>query len=215
MTSTELTGGHRDAEEIGRTVRGPRAVPSLGDQPAAPEPAHTDTVLANGLRVLAVRKPTVPMVEVRLAIPFAGDDPLHPATAEVLAETVLTGTRTRDRVAVDTDLALIGGELGTVVDPEHLAFSGSALASGLPTMLDVLADVLTGATYPDAEVARESDRIAERLAVARTQPRVIAREALQRHRYGDHPYTREMPTAEDVARVTPEAVRALHAAAVL
>lgn len=216
MSATDTTGSrHRDADEIGRTATGPRAVPGLGEQRAAADLAHTDTVLPNGLRVLAVRKQTVPMVEMRLTIPFAGDDPLHPATAEVLAETLLTGTRRRDRVAIDTDLALIGGELGVMVDPEHLGLSGSALASGLPTLLDVLADVLTEAAHPDAEVAREADRIAERLAVARTQPRVIAREALQRHRYGDHPYTREIPHAEDVAAVTPEAVRALHAASVL
>src|SRR5207302_2019506 len=46
-------------------------------------------------------------------------------------------------------------------------------------------------------------------------PRTIAREALQKHRYGDHPATREVPQAEDVAVVTPEQVRALHQASVL
>ncbi|WP_019809218.1 insulinase family protein, partial [Saccharomonospora halophila] len=163
MSATDTTGPrHRDADEIGRTATGPRDVPGLGEQRAAADLAHTDTVLPNGLRVLAVRKQTVPMVEMRLTIPFAGDDPRHPATAEVLAETLLTGTRRRDRVAIDTDLALIGGELGPMVDPEHLGLSGSALASGLPTLLDVLADVLTEASHPDAEVAREADRIAER-----------------------------------------------------
>ncbi|MFC4004338.1 M16 family metallopeptidase [Prauserella oleivorans] len=206
---------HRSAEEIGRTAAGPRELPPLGEQRPAAELAHVDTVLGNGLRVVAVRKANVPLVELRLAIPFAGDDPLHAATAEVLAETIVTGTRRRDRVAIDTELALIGGDLGTGVDPEHLSISGSALASGLPTLLDVLADVLTEASYADNEVQRERARLVERLAVARTQPRVIAREALQRHRYGDHPCTREVPQPADVEAVTPEAVRALHPAAVL
>lgn len=213
MSVTSST--HRTAEEIGRTERGPRPVPELGEQRAAADLSHVDTVLANGLRVLAVRKATVPLVEVRLWIPFAGDDELHPATAEVLAETLLTGTAKRDRVAIDTELALIGGELGVGVDPERLSLSGNALASGLPTLLDVLADTLTGASYVDAEVARESERLVERLAVARTQPRTIAREALQKHRYGSHPVTREVPHAEDIVKVTPEGVRALHAASVL
>ncbi|MEU6646582.1 pitrilysin family protein [Saccharomonospora sp. NPDC046836] len=209
------SGTHRSAEAIGRTALGPRELPSLGEQRAAGELAHADTVLGNGLRVLAVRKANVPTVELRLAIPFAGEDPRHAATAEVLAETIATGTRRRDRIAIDTELALIGGDLGTGVDPEHLSISASSLANGLPTLLDVLADVLTEASYVDNEVSRESARIVERLAVARTQPRVIAREALQRHRYGDHPYTREVPEPDDVAAVTPEAVRALHARAVL
>jgi predicted Zn-dependent peptidase len=206
---------HRTAEEIGRTPQGPRPVPPLGEQRAAADLSHVDTVIGNGLRVLAVRKANVPLVELRVWIPFAGADKLHAATAEVLTETILTGTARRDRIEIDTELALIGGELGSGVDPERLILHGSSLSSGLPTLLDVLADSLTGASYVDAEVARESERLVERIAVARSQPRTIAREALQKHRYGDHPVTRETPQAEDVATVTPEQVRALHTASVL
>ncbi|MFK0244267.1 M16 family metallopeptidase [Amycolatopsis azurea] len=210
-----MSAPHRTAEEIGRTAAGPRPVPPLGTQRAAADLSHVDTTLSNGLRVLAVRKPTVPLVELRVWIPFAGDDKLHPATAEVLAETLLTGTARRDRIEIDADLAVIGGDLASGVDPERLAITGTSLADGLPTMLDVLADALTGASYADAEVERERERLIERIAVSRTQPRTIAREALQKHRYGDHPAVREVPQAEDVAVVTPEQVRALHRASVL
>ena len=51
--------------------------------------------------------------------------------------------------------------------------------------------------------------------MARAQPRTVAREALQRRRFGDHPITREMPAGADVAAVTPEQVRALQAAALV
>ncbi|MEV6903696.1 pitrilysin family protein [Amycolatopsis sp. NPDC051372] len=206
---------HRSAQEIGRTATGPRPLPELGAQRAATDLSHVDTTLSNGLRVLAVRKASVPLVEVRLWIPFAGEDALHPATAEVLAETLLTGTAKRDRVEIDAELALIGGDLGAGVDPERLYLNGSALSDGLPTLLDVLGDVLTGATYGEPEVTRERERLIERIAVSRTQPRTIAREALQKQRYGDHPVTREVPQAADVAAVVPEQVRALHAASVL
>ena len=206
---------HRTAEEIGRTPKGPRPLPPLGTQRAAADLSHVDTVLSNGLRVLAVRKANVPMVELRLWIPFAGTELSHSAKAEVLAETLLTGTARRDRIAIDTELALIGADLGAGVDPERLIVSGNTLSSGLPTFLDVLADSLTSASYVDAEVGRESERLVERLAIARTQPRTIAREALQKHRYGNHPVTRETPEAADVAEVTPEQVRALHAGSVL
>jgi zinc protease len=205
----------RTAEEIGRTELGPRAVPPLGEQRVAADLSTVDTVLPNGLRVIAVHQPSVPMVELRLRIPFAGTDPLHAARAEVLSATVLTGTARRDRVAVDTDLALVGADLDAAVDPERLSISGNSLASGFDTLLDVLADALTGAAYPDGEVTRERDRLVERITLARSQPGTIAREALQRHRYGDHPYTREMPEAADVATVSAEEVRALHQASML
>lgn len=205
----------RTAEQIGRTEQGPRPLPPLGEQRPATRPAAVDTVLANGLRVIAVHHPTVPMVEVRLRVPFAGTDPLHAARAEVLASTLLTGTERRDRVAVDTEMALVGGELSASVDPELLSVTGNALAEGFDTLLDVLADLLTGAVYRDDELAGERDRLVERITVAGSQPSVIARKALQRHRYGDHPFTREMPEAGDVAGVGPDEVRALHAAGVV
>ncbi|HEX3790705.1 MAG TPA: pitrilysin family protein [Pseudonocardiaceae bacterium] len=214
--STQATPtGHRSAVEIGRTDLGARPLPELGSQRAATEPAFVDTVIDNGLRVIAVRQPTVPMVELRLRIPFGSNDSSHPAQAELLADTLLTGTRRRDRVRIDTDLALVGGELDTAVDPERLALGGSALADGLDALLDVLADVLTEPAYADDEVARERDRLVERIAVALAQPGVIARKALQRRRYGDHPFAHEMPEPEDVAAVTAEQVRALHARAVV
>jgi predicted Zn-dependent peptidase len=210
------TDGHRTAEAIGRTEVGPRPVPPLGITRDVPLPAVEERTLASGLRVLVVRRPSVPMVEMRLRIPFAdragtaGPDASHPARSELLAETLRAGTRRHDRFDLDDQLAALGADLSASVDPERLLVSGSALSAGLPEVLDVLADLLTAAAYPDAEVGRERDRLVERLTVARAQPRVIAREALQRSRFGDHPVSREIPQPEDVARVAADEVRALH-----
>ncbi|MHC1559769.1 M16 family metallopeptidase [Actinomycetospora sp. C-140] len=207
----------RSAEEIGSTPTGPRPLPDLGPQRAVPAPDEVDTVLGSGLRVIAVRRAEVPMVELRLRVPFA--DPAgsgasdHAAVAEVLSTTILSGTRSRTRVGIDDDLAGVGGEIGFSVDPERLAVSGHALAEGLDTLLDVLADLVLAATHPDDELARERDRLVERIELASAQPSVIARRALQERRYGDHPVTREMPRAEEVTAVTADAVRALQDAA--
>ncbi|WP_053739291.1 pitrilysin family protein [Nocardia sp. NRRL S-836] len=217
MTSAQT---HRTAEEIGRTEIGPRPLPELGSQKVAAELSTVDTTLPNGLRVIAVQRATVPMVEVRLRVPFAdparpGSGSTHAAQAEILANTVLTGTATRSRVAIDTELALVGGELDAVVDPERLSFTGNALATGFGTVLDVLRDVLTDAAYPAEEVERERGRLVERITIARSQPNVIAREALQRVLYGDHPYAKEMPEADEVAAVSRDDVLALHRKALL
>jgi len=201
---------HRGAEQIGRTELGPRPLPPLGPPRAPSAPPVVDTVLDSGLRVIAVRRPAVPMVELRLEIPFGGTERTHPARAELLAMTLLRGTPRRDRFAIDKALAAVGGDLSAGVDPEHLSVSGLALASGLDVVLDVLADALTSASYTATEVDRERDRLVERLSVSRSTPRVIAREALQRRRYGDHPFAREWPEADDVAAVTAAALHDLH-----
>jgi zinc protease len=205
----------RTAEEIGRTAVGPRPLPPLGPTRDVPLPDVEERTLPNGLRVLAAHRTGIPMVELRLRVPFAGDAPEHPAVAELLAETLLTGTPTRDRVAIDDELAAVGADLSGTVDPERFLLSGSGLVAGLPDVLGVLADVLTAATHPDAEVARERERLVERITMARAQPRTIAREALQRKRFGTHPITRELPTAAEVAEVDAAQVRALQAASLV
>lgn len=213
------TATHRSAEEIGRTALGPRPLPPLGATREVPLPDVLDVTLPTGLRVLAAHRPGVPMAELRLRVPFApepgADDAAHLAAAELLSATLLTGTATRDRVAIDDELAAVGADLGVSVDPERLQVGGSGLASGLPTVLEVLADVLTAAAHPDPEVLRERTRLVERITVARAQPRTIAREALQRKRFGDHPIAKEMPTGPEVEAVEPDDVRALQRAALV
>jgi zinc protease len=188
---------HRSAEQISTTELGPRPLPSLGAPRTPSAPSAVDTVLDSGLRVIAVRRPAVPMVELHLEIPFGGTQRTHPARAEVLAMTLLRGTPRRNRFDIDKALAEVGGDLSAGVDPEHLSVSGSALASGLDVVLDVLGNALTSASYATAEVAREKDRLVERLTMNRSQPHVIAREALQRRRYGNHPFAREWPEVDD------------------
>jgi zinc protease len=202
--------GYRSAEQISRTELGPRPLPPLGPPRIPSAPSAVDTVLDNGLRVIAVRRPAVPMVELRLRIPFGGTHRNHPARAELLAATMLQGTARRDRFAIDKVLAAVGGDLSAGVDPEHLSVSGSALATGLDVVLDILGDALTSASYAVAEVTRERGRLVERIKMSRSRPQVIAREALQRRRYGNHPFAREWPEADDVAGVTRPSVRSLH-----
>lgn len=200
----------RTAQQIGRTAFGPRPLPPLAEQRTAAAPSQTDTMLDNGLRVIAVQRPGVPMVEVRMRIPLAGTDRTHTACVEVLATTLLAGTQRRSRAEVDEDLARVGGELHASVDPEQMLLSGSSLSTELDVLLDVLADALTGATHPTTEVGREKERLVERITMARSQPRTIARLAMLHRRWGDHPITRVLPDESEVIQVTPDAVRSLH-----
>lgn len=186
---------------------------------AAPRPARQPTLkestLDNGLRVLAVRRPGVPLVEVRLRVPFAGRALSHCPRAALLAETLLSGTANRSTVDIAVDLQEVGGGLSAGVDPDRLLVSGNALASGLPRLLEVLADVLTAAAYPNDEVAGERARLAERLRMARSQPGVIAREALLRRMYGGHPYARDLPEVDELLAVTAGQLRSSHRSRVL
>jgi zinc protease len=192
-----------------------RPVPPLAKPRALKLPTVSDTVLDSGLRVLAVRRPGVPLVELRLRIPFAGPPGkrgrTHTARGSLLGDTLLLGTERRTAEQIAVDLQGLGGQLAASTDSDRLGLGGSVLASGLPGLLELLGEVLAGATYPKREVAGERDRLVQELAIYRSQAAVVAREALLRRLYGDHPYGRDLPSADDVEAVRPSHLRKLHA----
>ena len=177
----------------------PATIPAVKPPRAVTLPKVAERVLDNGLRVLVVRRPVVPLVELRLRIPFAGTTKTHNARATLLGETLLTGTASRDRQQLAVDVQALGGALSASVDADRLAVSASALATGLPALLEIVAEVVTEATFPKSEVAGERDRLVQELSMYRSQPSVLAREALLHRLYGKHPYGHELPTAEQLA----------------
>ena len=191
-----------------------RVVPALAKPTPLKVPKVGDTTLDNGLRVLVVRRPGVPMVEVRMRVPFAGPrgnrGAIHSARASLLSDTMLMGTAQRDAATLARDLQAVGGMLSVGADADRLGFGGSVLASGLPGLLGLLGEVLTSAGYPAHEVKGERDRLVQELAIHRSSAGVVAREALLHRMYGDHPYGHDLPDSDDVEAVTAGQLRKLH-----
>ncbi|HTZ44742.1 MAG TPA: insulinase family protein, partial [Jatrophihabitans sp.] len=170
----------------------------------------SELTLPSGLRVLAVRRPTVPMVEARLVIPFFSTKPSHQARASLLASSMVTGTAARSRHELANALGSLGAELSVSVDPDRLLLSSSALATGLGGLLGLIAEVVTGARYPTDEVAGEQARLVERLRVSRSQAGTLAGEALAQRMAPGHPYGHTLPSPDEVAATTAAQLRGLH-----
>ncbi|TDC32144.1 insulinase family protein [Micromonospora sp. 15K316] len=185
----------------------PRTLPPLGPNRKLKLPKQAERTLANGLTVIAVRRPAVPLVELRLWVPF-GRTQL--ARGAMLAQTVLSGTETHTATQIAAELQKVGGGLAAGVDPDRLMLSGASLVSGLGRMLELLADVLTGATYPGDWVEIERDRLVDRIQVAQSQPAHLARTALLKRIYGRHPYAVQTPEPDQVRAVRPPVLRRLH-----
>ena len=93
------------------------------------------TVLDSGLTVIAVRKPGVPLVEMRLRVPFLSAKAAHPAQATLLGETLLTGAGSLDRAGLAAAVQALGADVHASVDADRLVVSGNALASNLEKLL--------------------------------------------------------------------------------
>jgi zinc protease len=194
-------------------------VPPLGEPRPAQAPEVHESTLPTGLRLVVVPRPGVPLVELRLRVPFAAGAPrqaaVHAARTSVLSGGVLLGTAAHDQLEIAQLLQAHGGELSVSADADRLLFSTTMLPDGLGAVLGVLAELLAAPTYPAGPVDAERARVVERVHIARSQPGVIARGALATRRYGAHPYAQQLPAPELVAAVTPAALRKLHRERVL
>jgi zinc protease len=186
-------------------------VPAL-TKPVKPRRLSTvDRTLENGLRVVAVRKPGVPLAEIRLRIAFLSAKAAHSARATLLSDTMLTGSPAHDRSGLAGAVQALGGDLNVGVDADRLVLSANVLSSNLVALLDLLREVLVSATYPDDEVDGERDRLLENLTIARSRSQVVANEALAQLMFGTHPYAVDLPQPADVRAVTASQLRRLHA----
>jgi len=190
-------------------------VPELTRPRRAKKLATAEALLRNGLNVVAVRKPGVPLVEIRLRIPALSAKTNRPAQANLLAETLLTGTGRLGRAGLAAEIQALGGELSVGVDADRLLIGGNVLATGFGPLLDLLAKVLTAPKYAEIEIETERDRLIERLTIARSRSGVVAAEALGKRMWGEHPYALDLPTPEWVAATTAKQVRTLHEQIVL
>ena len=188
----------------------PLTVPGLTTPVRLKKVRTAERTLASGLRVVVVRRPTVPVVEVRLRVPFFSTKPGHLARTTLLSGTMLTGTADHTRQELAIALGGLGADLGVSIDPDRLVMSASAVATGMPALLGLMAEVLTSASYPKNEVDGERARMLERITMARSQAGVIAAEALAQRIAPGHPYGQTLPPVEDVSAVTAAQLRRLH-----
>ncbi|GIF24602.1 putative Zn-dependent peptidase [Actinoplanes tereljensis] len=185
-----------------------KSLPDLVPDAKLKLPKQAERTLASGLTVIAIRRTSVPLVELRLRVPFS-KAALPRAT--LLSQALFTGTGTMSSIDIAAGLQAVGGGLSAGLDPDRLLVTGNALAGGLDRMLEILASVLTDPAYPKSEVATERDRLVDHIQVALMQPGHVARTALLKRMYGSHPYAVQTPEPEQVRGVRPAQLRSLHA----
>ena len=113
-------------------------IPPLGEARAHPVPAAHETTLSTGLHVVVVPRPGVPLVELRLRIPFAAPNAhlaaVHTARGSVLAGAVLLGTEAQLLRQADSVLG------------RTLAFAAAELIHGRAELAGELAARLAAVT---------------------------------------------------------------------
>lgn len=182
-------------------------VPALAPETPLRLPEWAESTLPNGLHVILVRRPSVPLAELRLSIPAAHADP---AVAHLTVASMFSGTEDSTMARIAQRVQAVGGSVRADVDPDKITISGNGLAAGLPELLSVLGEIVANAVYPEGHFETQRARTADRLSVAEQKPDFQVARILEARLWSGHPYGRRTPSAAEAAKVERETVVALH-----
>lgn len=178
--------------------------PPPGPPRSVTYPTPVERTLANGLRVVVVRRTTVPLVVAQLVIKSGSEaDPTQkPGLASFVADLLTQGTTTRSALEIAQTTDSLGAELGADAGWDATRISVSATAPKFARAFELFADVVRRPSLLDAEFERARTRTLSALQLTYSDPSALAQLVAARVLYGDAPYGH--PRAG-----TPESVAAL------
>jgi zinc protease len=182
--------------------------PLAGSLRAYKLPPFIETQLPNGLAVLLVNDPRVPLVTVRLAFACGNrrDPKEMPGLAGAVADMLTTGTKTRGSMRIVEALDDLGGSIGAASGADHIVIDGSINAESAPELIAIMADVARNAEFPEIDLRLYKQRRRQTLAQQRSQPAFAANEEFRKALFGDRPYAHIGPTEAALERMDRKAL---------
>ncbi len=154
-------------------------------------PTIEKTKLSNGLEVWLVKQSELPIVTMNMV--FKTGTTADPQGLTGLGDTTSSllddGTKTRSAVEIANEVQSIGARLSTGSGDDSSSVGMSTLTKNFDKALDIYADVIQNAEFPEAEVETSRRRALVGLLQRRDNANAISNLVYNRILYGDaHPY---------------------------
>jgi zinc protease len=157
--------------------------------PGAIRPFHFPrverAVLSNGMTLLTAAHGAVPLVTARLVLDAgATREPLDMAgLAQLTAHTIDGGTTKRDAEGISWALESLGAHFDVGTGWDTMGLSVTAAADQMPQVLELLAEMVLDAQFPESEVRRVRNEQIGEIMQNRSDPRSLAAEMAVRFIY--------------------------------
>jgi zinc protease len=198
-----------------QTTAAPQATPP---PPAAPHPVSVpkpiERTLRNGLRVIVVEHHATPLVAAQLLVKNGGE--VDPASlsglADMTAELLTKGTKTRNATQIAQEIEALGGQLSSSAGWDASSATVNVLSAKVEPAMAILSDVVRNPVFQDAEIERLRQQYTDSISVDMNNPGTLAAWVASRVVFGDSPYGHPVSgTAESIERIKRDDVVALHA----
>jgi len=137
------------------------------------------TVLANGMVLLTSEQRALPMVSIELLIDAGArhESAAQAGLAYLTAKLLTDGTAKRSALQISETLDFIGASLDAGCGDDLATISMTILKKDLGVGLELLAEILTGASFPAAEIDRQKQAIVASIKAKQEDPGTLASEA--------------------------------------
>ncbi|MDT7690335.1 MAG: zinc protease [Acidobacteriota bacterium] len=185
--------------------------------PAAPRsvnvPRPVERTLKNGLRVIVIENHETPLVGAQLLIKNGGEvDPQNlSGVADMTAELLTKGTKTRTAPQIAQEIEALGGVLSTGAGWDASRATVNVISSKTEPAFAILADVVRNPVFKDEEIERLRQQYQDSLSVGMNSPGTLASWVASRVVFGGSPYGHPVSgTTESITNIKRDQVVALH-----
>lgn len=153
---------------------------------------------ANGITVILSENHKLPKVSINLVM---GSDPVLEGSkagiSSLAGELLMSGTTNRSKDQLDKEVDYIGANINAGSESIYL----SCLTKHLPKAMDLYADIVFNANFPQSEFERIVKQNESNLMSAKSNPDMIADNVEKRANFKGHPYG-EVMTEATLAAIT-------------
>jgi zinc protease len=169
-------------------------LPKGGPNPKFTIPAIEKTKLSNGLNVWIVQHHELPIVSMNMVINGGGilDTPDKAGVASLTASMLTQGTKTRSALDISNQLQSIGAQVNAGASWDNSGVSMQTITKHLDTALDIFADTVKNAAFPDNEFATLKRRTLASFIQRKSSNTAVAGVVYDRVLYGTQPYGRQL-----------------------
>ncbi len=164
--------------------------------------------LGNGVRVVAERVPGVRSLSAGVWVDVGSRDeaPEESGITHFIEHMVFKGTGRRRAHHIARHMESVGGYLNAFTAKEHTCYYARGLDEHLDRALDVITDLVAGASFPEAEIPKEQEVVIEEMKSYEDQPEDLIFDHLEELTYPESALGRPIIG-------TPESVRGFDRAA--
>jgi len=170
--------------------------------------------LENGLRLVVLERPTIPMVSFELWIDVgaSADPDGRFGLASLTAAALRKGAGDRDASQIAEQLDHLGAELSESVDEDRTRIALDLLSKDFDTGLSILGDLIRRPRFDEDEMTKLAGQSADQIKQSKDNPRHVLSDYHRAHLFGSHPYGNAIDGDEESLRaIESKSLKKFHA----